>query len=91
MGAFFIATDPVTAATSNKGRIIFGISIGLWIYVIRNWGGYPDAVAFAVVIMNMSVPVIDYYTKPKAYGHDSDRTHSTNVKNDGATHQGGNE
>lgn len=91
MGAFFIATDPVTAATSNKGRIIFGISIGLWIYVIRNWGGYPDAVAFAVVIMNMAVPVIDYYTKPKAYGHDSDRTHSTHVKNDGSTHQGGNE
>lgn len=69
LGAFFIATDPVTAATSNKGRIIFGAAIGFWIYVIRTWGGYPDAVAFAVVIMNMAVPVIDYYTKPKPYGH----------------------
>ncbi len=69
LGAFFIATDPVTAATSNKGRIIFGVAIGFWIYVIRTWGGYPDAIAFAVVLMNMAVPVIDYYTKPKPYGH----------------------
>ncbi|MCY7296874.1 electron transport complex subunit RsxD [Alteromonas sp. a30] len=84
MGAFFIATDPVTAATSNKGRIIFGASIGLWVYIIRNWGGYPDAIAFAVVIMNMAVPVIDYYTKPKAYGHDKQRTHSLNNQNGGA-------
>lgn len=87
MGAFFIATDPVTAATSNKGRIIFGISIGLWIYVIRNWGGYPDAVAFAVVIMNMAVPVIDYYTKPKAYGHDTQRAHSTQPQQAGQATQ----
>lgn len=68
IGAFFIATDPVTAATSNKGRLIFGFMIGMWIYIIRTWGGYPDAVAFAVVLMNMAVPIIDYYTKPSPYG-----------------------
>lgn len=69
LGAFFIATDPVTAATSNRGRLIFGSFIGFWIVVVRNWGGYPDAIAFAIMIMNMAVPVIDYYSKPRAYGH----------------------
>ncbi|MBE9561253.1 MAG: RnfABCDGE type electron transport complex subunit D, partial [Proteobacteria bacterium] len=69
VGAFFIATDPVTAATSNQGRLIFGFGIGLLIYITRTWGGYPDGMAFAVLLMNMSVPVIDYYTKPRVFGH----------------------
>jgi electron transport complex protein RnfD len=69
LGAFFIATDPVSSSTTNLGRIVFGASIGFWIIIIRTWGGYPDAVAFAVVIMNMAVPLIDYYTKPRTYGH----------------------
>lgn len=69
VGAFFIATDPVSASTTNLGRIVFGASIGFWVIVIRTWGGYPDAVAFAVVLMNMAVPLIDYYTKPVTYGH----------------------
>lgn len=68
-GAFFIATDPVTAATSNKGKIIFGIIIGILLYIIRQYGGYPDALAFAVLLANMTVPVIDMYTKPSSYGH----------------------
>jgi len=66
--AFFIATDPVSAATSIKGRIIYAVGIGLLIYIIRTWGGYPDAIAFAVLLMNMCVPLIDYYCKPVAYG-----------------------
>ncbi|MBT1450930.1 electron transport complex subunit RsxD [Glaciecola sp. XM2] len=69
VGAFFIATDPVSAATTNRGRLIFGAAIGFWIIVIRTWGNYPDAVAFAVVLMNMAVPLIDYYTRPRTYGH----------------------
>ena len=69
IGAFFIATDPVSASTTNKGRLIFGAAIGIWVYLIRTWGGYPDAVAFAVLIMNMAVPLIDYYTRPRTYGH----------------------
>jgi electron transport complex protein RnfD len=68
IGAFFIATDPVTAATSLKGRILFGAGVGFFTYVIRVWGGYPDGVAFAVLLMNMLVPLIDYYTQPKVYG-----------------------
>lgn len=69
LGAFFIATDPVTTATSPKGRIIFGCGVGLLVFVIRNWGGYPDGVAFAVLLMNMSAPLIDYYTRPSIFGH----------------------
>jgi electron transport complex protein RnfD len=66
--AFFIATDPVSASTTPKGRWIYGFSIGLLVYVIRTWGGYPDGIAFAVVLMNMAVPLLDYYTQPKTYG-----------------------
>jgi len=69
IAAFFIATDPVTAATSNKGRLFYGAGIGLLIYVIRTWGGYPDAIAFSVLLMNMAVPIIDYYTQPRVFGH----------------------
>ncbi|MDH5621382.1 MAG: RnfABCDGE type electron transport complex subunit D [Gammaproteobacteria bacterium] len=68
--AFFIATDPVTAATSPKGRIIYGIGIGLLIYCIRRWGSYSDGVAFAILMMNMAVPAIDYFTRPHIIGHD---------------------
>ena len=68
IGAFFIATDPVTAATTNTGRICYGLMIGMLVYIIRNWGGYPDGVAFAVLLANMCVPFIDYYTQPRVYG-----------------------
>ena len=70
LGAFFIATDPVSAATSDRGRLIFGAGIGVITYVIRTWGGYPDGLAFAVLLMNMAVPAIDHYTIPRAYGHE---------------------
>ncbi len=63
--AFFIATDPVTAAASNRGRLIYGLLIGSLIYIIRTWGAYPDGVAFAVLLANLCVPSIDYYTHPK--------------------------
>ncbi|MDH3510074.1 MAG: RnfABCDGE type electron transport complex subunit D [Gammaproteobacteria bacterium] len=66
--AFFIATDPVTCTTTNTGRLIYGAGIGVLIYVIRNWGSYADGVAFAVLLMNMTVPLIDRYTRPKVYG-----------------------
>lgn len=68
LAAFFIATDPVTASTTIKGRLIFGAGVGALIYIIRIWGGYPDGVAFAILLMNMMVPLIDYYTQPKVYG-----------------------
>lgn len=69
LGAFFIVTDPVTSAVSLRGRLIYGALIGILIYLIRVWGNYPDAVAFAVLIMNFAAPFIDYYTQPTSYGH----------------------
>jgi electron transport complex protein RnfD len=69
LGAFFIATDPVSAATTNRGRLIFGAGIGVLTYSIRTWGGYPDGLAFAVLLMNAGVPLIDRYTRPRIYGH----------------------
>ena len=71
LGAFFIATDPVSAATSRMGRLIYALLIGLLIWVIRSFGGYPDAVAFSVLLLNLSAPFIDYYTQPRTYGHKS--------------------
>jgi len=70
LGAFFIATDPVTASTTNKGQLIYGAAIGLLVFIIRTWGGYPDAVAFAVLLMNMAAPTIDSYTQPRVFGHE---------------------
>lgn len=67
--AFFIATDPVSAATSNRGRLIYGLGIGFLIYAIREWGSYADGVAFAVLLMNIAVPAIDYLTRPHIVGH----------------------
>ncbi len=70
LGAFFIATDPVTASTTPKGRLIYGALIGILIILIRAFGGYPDAVAFAVLLMNMAAPTIDYFTAPKVFGYE---------------------
>lgn len=68
LGAFFIATDPVSASTTPRGRLLYGAGIGILVYVIRTWGGYPDGVAFAVLLMNMAAPTIDHYTKPRVFG-----------------------
>jgi len=69
LGAFFIATDPVSASTTPIGKLIYGAGIGAFIYIIRAWGSYPDAIAFSVLIMNMAVPMVDYYTQPRVLGH----------------------
>jgi len=68
LAAFFIATDPVSASTTPLGRLIYGFAIGVIIIIIRVFGGYPEAVAFAVLLMNITVPLIDYYTQPKVFG-----------------------
>lgn len=68
LAAFFIATDPVSASTTPKGKIVYAAGIGLLTYIIRTWGGYPDGIAFAVLLMNMAVPTIDYYTQPRVFG-----------------------
>lgn len=69
LGAFFIITDPVSASTTPKGQIIYALIIALFVWLIRTFGNYPDAVAFSVLFANLCVPLIDYLTKPRAYGH----------------------
>lgn len=69
LSAFFIATDPVTSCTTARGRLIFGLGVGLFAYIIRRYGSYPDAFAFAVLLMNFAAPLIDVYTQPRTYGH----------------------
>jgi Na+-translocating ferredoxin:NAD+ oxidoreductase subunit D len=68
LGAFFIATDPVSAATTDRGRLIYGAGVGFLTFAIRTWGGYPDGMAFAILLMNAAVPLIDRYTRPRIYG-----------------------
>jgi electron transport complex protein RnfD len=68
LGAFFIATDPVSSPVSARGRLIFGLCAGALTLVIRRFGLYPDGVAFAVLIMNAAAPVIDRLTRPRVLG-----------------------
>ena len=68
--AFFIATDLVTSPVSIRGQLLFGAGCGLLIYAIRTWAGYPEGVAFAVMLMNACTPLIDHYLKPRIYGRD---------------------
>jgi Na+-translocating ferredoxin:NAD+ oxidoreductase subunit D len=69
LGAFFIATDPVTAASTPRGKLIYAGLAGFLSAIIRAFGSYPDGVAFAVLIANVCVPYIDAYTQPRVFGH----------------------
>jgi electron transport complex protein RnfD len=66
--AFFIATDPVTSPSTKTGQILFGAGCGAVTFVIRSWGGYPEGIGFAVLIMNALAPLIDHYVRPRIYG-----------------------
>ena len=68
--AFFIITDPVSGPTTPKGKIFFAFGVALLVYLIRVFGGYPEGVAFAVILMNICVPLIDSLTQPKVFGHE---------------------
>ena len=68
LGAFFIVTDPVSGCTTPRGKLIFGVAAGVLAYLIRVFGGYPDGVAFAVLLLNICVPLIDLYTQPPIFG-----------------------
>jgi len=70
LAAFFIVTDPVTSPNTPAGIFLFGLLCGLLTWIIRTWGGYPEGVAFAVMIMNSLTPIIDRYVKPRIYGRD---------------------
>jgi Na+-translocating ferredoxin:NAD+ oxidoreductase subunit D len=73
LAAFFILTDPVTSPTTTRGKFIFAAGAGFLTYIIRVFGGFPDGVAFATLLMNMCVPLIDAYTQPKVFGKKGDK------------------
>ncbi len=68
LGAIFMATDYATSPVTNSGRIVFGIGCGLITVFIRYFGGYPEGVSFAILIMNLLVWYIDRFTKPVKFG-----------------------
>jgi electron transport complex protein RnfD len=68
LGAFFIATDLVTSPVTPKGQLLFGAGCGALVFVIRTWAGYPEGMAFAVMLMNGLTPLIDHYIRPRVYG-----------------------
>lgn len=68
LGAFFIATDPVSGATTPRGKLIFAAGAGIIAYLIRAFGAFPDGVAFGILLMNICVPLIDMYTQPAIFG-----------------------
>jgi electron transport complex protein RnfD len=68
IGAFFMATDMVTTPVTRWGRAIFGVGCGLLVAVIRRYGGYPEGVAYSIVLMNTFTPLIDRWVRPRVYG-----------------------
>ena len=68
LGAFFMATDYVTSPLTRKGQVLFGVGCGVLTSVIRLWGGYPEGVSYAILMMNAATPIIDRYTKNRVYG-----------------------
>lgn len=68
--AFFIITDPVSGPTTPRGKLYFAGGVAIITYLIRVYGGYPDGVAFAVIFMNICVPLIDAHTQPRVFGHE---------------------
>ena len=69
LAAFFIITDPVSGPTTPNGKLWFAAGVALITYLVRVYGGYPDGVAFAVIFMNICVPLIDAHTQPRVFGH----------------------
>jgi electron transport complex protein RnfD len=84
IGAFFIATDPVSAATTKLGKIYYGIIIGTSIYSIRVWGNYLDPIAFAILFGNFCAPLLDYYCRLRIHGH---RSFQIIIKQKEASHE----
>lgn len=69
LAAFFIVTDPVSGATTPRGKLLFAAGVAVIAYLIRAFGAFPEGIAFAVLLMNMCVPLIDMKTQPAVFGH----------------------
>lgn len=73
LGAVYMATDPVSSPTTPLGSWIFGAGAGLLVVLIRNWGGLPEGVMYAILLMNAAAPLIERATQPRAFGRDERR------------------
>ncbi len=69
LGAIFMATDYVTSPVAGKGQVIMGVGCGIITFVIRRFGGYPEGVSYAILLMNVATPLIDKWCKPKKFGY----------------------
>jgi electron transport complex protein RnfD len=67
-GAVFMVTDPVTTPITARGAWIFGLGVGLLVVLIRLWGGLPEGVMYAILLMNSVTPLINRYTQPRRFG-----------------------
>ena len=68
-GTVYMATDLVTSPITPKGTWIYGIGIGILVVLIRNWGGLPEGVMYAILLMNGATPLLNRFTKIRTYGH----------------------
>ena len=68
LGAIFMATDYTTSPMTKKGQLIFALGCGLLTSLIRVFGGYPEGVSYSILIMNLTVPLIDKFTRPRIFG-----------------------
>jgi len=68
LGAIYMATDMVTSPVTNTGCWVFGVGIGLLVVIIRVWGGLPEGVMYAILLMNALVPFINRATQPRKFG-----------------------
>jgi electron transport complex protein RnfD len=74
LGAIFMATDPVTSPVTPKGAWIFGIGVGILVMLIRVFGGLPEGVMYAILLMNAATPLINRYTQPRVFGRGGEST-----------------
>jgi electron transport complex protein RnfD len=70
LGAMYMATDMVTSPVTNLGSWIFAGGIGILVVLIRVWGGLPEGVMYAILLMNALVPFINRATQPRVFGHE---------------------
>jgi electron transport complex protein RnfD len=71
LGAIYMATDPVTSPVTPKGAWVFGIGVGVLVVLIRVFGGLPEGVMYAILLMNAATPLIDRYTQPRVFGREA--------------------
>jgi len=67
-GTVFMATDPVSSPLAPRGALIFGAGIGFLVVLIRVWGGLPEGVMYAILLMNAATPLLDRAIQPRVFG-----------------------